>query len=1150
MAFTRPGKRPRAQTADEEIVEVVTASSNLKPGSHKRPRLSAASDDDGSESESVSEDSTEASGESDAEYSGYDSDMQEEVNKLHTQIDARHNGQRYTENRPADDSIVEEIKCINFMCHSKLTVPLGPLINFIIGHNGSGKSAVLTALTLCLGGKATATNRGQNLKSFIKEGQDSCTLSVQLKNQGSGAYRPDLYGKSIIVERHFSKTGSSGFKIRNAKGKVISTKKQELEDITDHFALQLDNPVNVLTQDMARQFLNSSTPKDKYKFFFKGTQLEALDQDYKMFQETLEGTEAKREDLEAIIAHHKKELDQANQDLAACEQHATLKRKLDSMRRQMIWSQVIGEEKLLEEKQCQLEQIEEEISQKQHEAELAQARYNDANNMYTQASQAVIDLKDSLRPCEERKEPIKDQFDKNKAELTQLHSQQRQIKGYIEQAKKVIDRLTREIREELERMESANGGQHAAKLNELQDAKLRVEEARHELNEHGPQRRRLEERLKAAQQESDSGLETCKNKQKEIANGERRIQEISKDEGRWTQGYDRALPALLDAINRESGFREKPVGPLGRHIRLLKPEWSSILESSFATVLNNFVVTNKPDSDLLGALMRRTKYHASVIITTKRPIDTTGHEPDPLLVTWLKVLKIDNDLVRNSIIINQQVEQTVLIEDRNEAMLFMGRDGNARPRNVRLCLTMSDDNKNMGFRIGYSGSGQLNSQPIKAWETRNRMQTDRESQLSIARDSVQRLRQDMDVLKARRRDAEIEVKNCNDAIGRHMKEYNRLKIQVQHAEEQVDRLKDELDADTPQQGKLDALQTALKEAEADREMQNNTYGDAVNAKDALGIQQRDLKQQMDEIQEEIDEIQMRISKAESTQSRALEARRVALLANNEAHNLVEEVVKQKQRLQTELNEQQEVVTTFVNQAENVCRRVAIEGNLTHEQLEIKYDRLQKDYQAAQNRLGGTEEEITQRALNAKETYVSAKEQFDSNERVTESLKLTLVNRQARWRRFQELISLNAQTTFTRLLAVRAFRGQIQFAHNRKELDLAVEPDITKASNKGRQTKTLSGGEKSFSTICMLLALWDAMGSPIRCLDEFDVFMDSVNRDISMKMIISAAREAVGRQFIFITPQSMGNITAGDDVKIIKMSDPERGQTALPFTQQS
>ena len=57
-------------------------------------------------------------------------------------------------------------------------------------------------------------------------------------------------------------------------------------------------------------------------------------------------------------------------------------------------------------------------------------------------------------------------------------------------------------------------------------------------------------------------------------------------------------------------------------------------------------------------------------------------------------------------------------------------------------------------------------------------------------------------------------------------------------------------------------------------------------------------------------------------------------------------------------------------------------------------------------------------------------------------------------------------------------------------------------------------------------------------------MDSVNRERSMHMIIEAARRSIGRQFIFITPQSMNNVKNATDVRIIKMSDPERGQTAL------
>ena len=83
-----------------------------------------------------------------------------------------------------------------FMCHKLLSFNFGPQINFIIGtsrmdthiatssdalagHNGSGKSAVLSAITVALGGKTASTGRGAGLKSFIREGQSYVLLLLQ-----------------------------------------------------------------------------------------------------------------------------------------------------------------------------------------------------------------------------------------------------------------------------------------------------------------------------------------------------------------------------------------------------------------------------------------------------------------------------------------------------------------------------------------------------------------------------------------------------------------------------------------------------------------------------------------------------------------------------------------------------------------------------------------------------------------------------------------------------------------------------------------------------------------------------------------------------------------------------------------------------------
>ncbi|VEN61753.1 unnamed protein product [Callosobruchus maculatus] len=108
----------------------------------------------------------------------------------------------------------------NFMCHSLLEVKFNNNISIMIGKNGSGKSAILTALVLGLGGKATFTNRGNNVKGFLKAGERSGSIEIELSNEGPMAYKPAVYGKRINIRRTLTASGSGSYKIRSENGKI------------------------------------------------------------------------------------------------------------------------------------------------------------------------------------------------------------------------------------------------------------------------------------------------------------------------------------------------------------------------------------------------------------------------------------------------------------------------------------------------------------------------------------------------------------------------------------------------------------------------------------------------------------------------------------------------------------------------------------------------------------------------------------------------------------------------------------------------------------------------------------------------------------------------------------------------------------------
>lgn len=66
-----------------------------------------------------------------------------------------------------------------------------------------------------------------------------------------------------------------------------------------------------------------------------------------------------------------------------------------------------------------------------------------------------------------------------------------------------------------------------------------------------------------------------------------------------------------------------------------------------------------------------------------------------------------------------------------------------------------------------------------------------------------------------------------------------------------------------------------------------------------------------------------------------------------------------------------------------------------------------------------------------------------------------------------------------MLQHRGQAGGLTFEHKEKELNLHVQKDARDESTQSNNVKELSGGERSFTTLALLLALGESIESPFR-----------------------------------------------------------------------
>ncbi|NXJ29006.1 SMC6 protein, partial [Dicrurus megarhynchus] len=1032
--------------------------------------------------------------------------------------------------------IIESIHLKNFMCHSNLgPFQFGSNLNFVVGTNGSGKSSVLTALIVGLGGKATATNRGSSLKMFIQKGETSADISITLRNQGRDAFKPELYGTSITVNQRINQDGSRIYKLKSRSGSIISSKKDELIGILDHFNIQVDNPVSVLTQEMSKQFLQTKNEGDKYKFFMKATQLEQMKEDYSFIGKTKKNTHVQIEQGEERLEELKQLYLEKKEIFKSIGFVNDLQSHLKELKHQMAWAVVSEMEKEIEllEEGVKAEEENTEFLQKVEEW---QVKVNEAEKKYKAIQDKLITISEeaqALHPqCISLKAEVQAKrkavneteivYNRSKTELKRLGKDNEQLCKRIEELKSCANQVSEP--EKLERQRRI--AYLREQLKALHDEEIMIDQQVDQFQQAISKYREEHSRLRRENSDAQQALDA---KQKQL----RDLKDSKTD---TLKRFGPRIPAFLEAIemaHKQGHFKKKPLGPLGALIHPKDPELILAIESCLKGLIQAFCCDNHSDERTLQFLMSKyfARGHRPQIIVNKfqnKIYDTSQravHHPE--FPSVLTALEIDNPVVANCLIDMRGIETILLIKNSRKAREVM--QCNQPPKNCKEAFTAEGDQV---FERRYYSSSFVRPRFLSQ---------DVEAEISHLDKEIENRRAQLAASQQRLYSIENEIRQNEDHLYGHRQHQKQLQVKIVRTANaeiaDLENMEEHQSADVHiLQDEAEENKSRMESVKQDMQLQSKKIEELENSLQAAEKQLEEVKEKIHQVEEIAGPIKAELNQAESE-------------VENSKRRLQHYEDKQKEHIAC-INMQKDLL---VAKGKELEEKMAKARQIFSER--IKVSRTVKSLNAEMNRLRekinsesshrGNREEIIQQFHYAKERYEDASNKVRNLRRFIAVLDGVMTERLKVYRQFLRTLSMRCKLHFEHLLRVRGCSGNIIFDHKNETLSISVQPRKEEKASRS-DLRSLSGGERSFSTVCFILSLWNISESPFRCMDEFDVYMDMVNRRIAIDMILERTVLQRHRQFILFTPLSMSSLPTSPHIRILRMPDPPRDQRTLNF----
>lgn len=939
---------------------------------------------------------------------------------------------------------VKSIELINFMCHRHLLVEFKKTLTCIGGRNGSGKSAVMIALGIALGQRANSLERGNTYKELIKSNEHTAVIRLSLHNYLN--FHADFFGDSILIEKTLH-VNFSKLRIQNGEGKVWSRRSQDLEDIIDMYSLYFDNPLNFLTQDMSKKFLNMSKPQMLYSFFHKGTEIENMEILHDEACEQVERMRTKMESIEEEVAVLDRELAEKNERLVYLSEVADFKQRLKELECERRWSEVIELGK-------RVARIEEEV------AELEDAKRDKKT--------CIREIEGEIRALEEDMKAERDAYlaERSKSEcarrtiesrLTDLELREREMCNDMKSIEEQLAAKSAVLANYCgARPKGSSSDELSARAGELRSRIATLLKERDECRE---VEERLRERAKREAEEAEA-------RNSRIFVLRKQISFLESVRTNSLTFFSEQMPDILNEIKREN---LSVIGPIGSFIQLKEPKWYKPVSIILRNNLSNFIVQSREDRERLSAIFGKYGVNFRILLPSASQKGLIEYRSNRIFKTVLDVLHIRNDVITNQLIILQNIEQIILVENRESAHKIIRK----RPSYVAMAYTPSGDrisligNALSDFRQRYSGKYYFEND---------------DSKLEACREELQRL------TAASAGGCREELREAETRGYQLSREINGLEREARHIEFE--------------------MESYARVGEA------SNIGDLENEIQILKNQRTGLGKAIEETRRTIEEeraqlagfesVDVDISKKEEAAGH-LRAKRYATEASLESlQPRIHEKIKEKNRA-AELFE-----------SERAKLQCALGTDVRDDTRDLAV--IEKEIGALKCKIIASSEVGSEEELRDDIERLTRQRKFKSSlvlrykgkiERFVAFVRKRVERRES----MKEEIAARATEEFSALTQHRGYSGSLLFDHGCRTLDIRM--GIENAEDAGSRG-TLSGGERSFAGVCFLLSLWPNVGCPVKVLDEFDVFMDNLNRKFTIKIILDfLARNEY--QVILITP---------------------------------